>query len=196
MYGLHPSIGLTGVMLLYLKGAANLNTPDSLSVTVLSHGTEVRVNKGALLHAFQKVTKTRYVRRLAEHLRDNISKFAEANSIPGDLAQQLNTVLLSKDKMGLTIKQRAWASSFNQGNPSLETDPDLVVVAQLLARDYDFKFKKRIEANQAKKPKKTTSSPLKGLLQNQERRKKRSNLFIYFYFSFKPGSEHGSSYSN
>ncbi len=158
-----------GMNSLILRGAANARTPSSLSVTISDLNTEtgesreLTFTKGNLNKAIAKVCKNKTIRRLAEEHASEISKFAEENKLQGDLAVQLNNIRLADGESPLTPKQKAWASSFNQNNPELETG-DLLLVAQLLAKDFQNKFK------QKRQPlKKAKSSPKK---QGQNKPKK------------------------
>lgn len=135
MYGISFAASNVAISLLFLKGASNSSTPNTISVTITYGGKPVTVVKRDLDYHYEFVTKNKHVRRLAETMRNGISQFAEATRLNGDLAQQINNRLLANGQEGLTMKQRAWTSSFNQFNPYLETDPDLLFVAQELAKD-------------------------------------------------------------
>ena len=140
------------IELLFLKGAASASTPNNLFVTVRHDGGIMSVSKYDLLYAYQRETGNPYLRRLAESLNNQISKFAEANGLDGDLSKQINSRLVASGEPALTQKQKSWCSSFNQFNNTLEKDTDLNIVAKLLAIDYQVKFKKREQKKAIKRP--------------------------------------------
>lgn len=120
--------------------------PDSLKVTVFDenkNSIDAPQARGDLLYFYRSLTGNNFLRRLAECIADDISKFAEKNNLSGDLAQQIDRHLrgCEPDESGkrpakLTPKERAWCSSFNQENPTLDSDADLKVrLGNLLAQD-------------------------------------------------------------
>lgn len=70
--------------------------------------------------AYERVTKNKYLRRMAESMADKIGQFAEAKGLNGDLALKLNNSLLAEKEPPLTVKEKAWASSFSPAIPDLE----------------------------------------------------------------------------
>jgi hypothetical protein len=158
-YGIPQTVAYIGIILLFLKGAANAKTPDSLSVKVTHEGTDTEIQKYALFYNYKMICKNNFLRRLAESLKNKISQYAEANSLDGDLASQINKRLLAEGKDPMTLKQKAWCSSFNQNNPIMEKDPNLLVVSQLLAKDFNFKFKSKRQGETKKKETQSSARP-------------------------------------
>jgi hypothetical protein len=157
-FGLSYITATVAVLLLFLKGAANKGTPDSLSAEVRDgDGKIVSCDKYTLMFAYRTNTKNVFLRRLAETIANSISTFAQKNNLEGDLSKQINNKLKAKNETILTPKERAWCSSFNQNNPTMEGDPDLKRVASLLSLDLEEKFRK---SNPSKKSS-TKPSPKK-----------------------------------
>lgn len=155
------------IYLLFLKGAANRNSSGSLSASLVIDGEEVRMTKDDLLSAYQSITRNIYLRRLAEFLASNISKFAEANGYSGDIFPKVNA-LLNRNEPPLTPAERAWCSSFNQKNEDCYRM--FPRVATLLAMEYRYKFLPNpIRINQGKEEKK--SIPRKKGKKNQNPKK-------------------------
>lgn len=153
-HGLAQRTACKAIFLLFLAGAANRGTPNSLSVIVKDiTGTDATINKGDLLYFYNRETQNNYLRRLAESVADEISRFAEFHGISGDLANQIDRTIKTsiteegKTPVKLNSKERAWCSSFNQDNPTLENDKTLNRVSILLAQDLERKF------NQKRNPK-------------------------------------------
>jgi hypothetical protein len=170
VYNIPESTALISIYLLILVGAAISATPVSLSVTVKNaKGHNIEVDKLQLLTAYKQITGNSYLRRLAETLADDISKFAEKHNIKGDLANKMNNKLLAEGKTVLSTRQMAWCSSFNQDNPTLNSNSELVIVAQLLAEDYKKRFDK--VQNKTSKPKPKSSPKRQG--QNKGKTKKK-----------------------
>lgn len=165
-----------GIYTLFLKGAAATKAPDTLAVTmeVDDYGNDISakftLSKGELMHAYKMHAGNSYLRRLAEALRDNISTFAEKAGLNGDLGAQLNIESLKENREPLTARQKAWASSFNQGNPLLEATPELLTVAILLAQDFS---RKTNSFNKGKKTKVSKPSPKR---QNKPKNVKPNNV--------------------
>ncbi len=67
-FAIPTGTALEAVFYLFLKGAANKGTPNSLTVKVHNEGTEVEISKEDLLYFYKIQTKNTYVRRLAESL--------------------------------------------------------------------------------------------------------------------------------
>jgi len=180
-HGISAKQALIGIMLLFLKGSASPGTPDSLRVTpsfpVDDKLTSIVITKNDLLFHYNRVMGNKYLRRLAETLRDPISIFAQKYGLRGDLAQKVNNLLIAKGKNPLTPKQKAWCSSFNSNNPALETDPELFVVANAIA----YTFLKQTDS--PSKNKKNSSPRKKGpgpkgpekAKQNQKKYKAQNN---------------------
>lgn len=148
LYGLSIKSVIRAIFLLFLSGAANKGAPDSLAATVKDKdGVSVRVYKKDLIFFYHAVTGNYFLRRFAESFADEISKFAEANNLSGDLARQIDRLIKSMEPnekgevpSKLNMKERAWCSSFNQDNITLEKDPELKRVANYLAKDLIRKF--------------------------------------------------------
>lgn len=84
-YQISFNYALNAVYLLFLKGAASVSAPESMTVEVLGRD----ISKRDLLSAYQFVTKNKYLRRLAEYLAIAIGNYAERNSVDGELANRL-----------------------------------------------------------------------------------------------------------
>jgi len=126
---------LVGIILLFLKGAANNSTPVTLSVDV--DGKEI--SKRDLQNAYGLVTSNAYLRRLAEALAIEIGTYAELNGLKGELAQRVETSLRAEKGETLSFKELAWCSSFSQQLPDLaQRASDRLCV--LLAADYSKRF--------------------------------------------------------
>lgn len=162
-FGLSYITGTIAIYLLFLNGAANKGAPESLTVTVKdSVGINTVCDKFTLIYAYRLHTKNIYLRRLAETLSTQISKFAEHYSFEGDLCKQINNRLKSKNETPLSIKEKSWCSSFNQNNRFMEQDQDLKRVNSLLASDLTIKFESKApKPKSVTKPKKNKPSPKK-----------------------------------
>lgn len=166
---IHPVTVARGLFLLFLRGAGNYGTPLTLSVEVKGEDGELyTISKRDLMFYYHMITKNEHLRRLAEPIADEISKFAETNGLSGDLAKQIDRRLRATvDENGkspgpLTPKERAWCSSFNQDNATLNTDPGLARLGRLLAQDLEVKFGGKTQGKQGKGkpvPKKAKAEP-------------------------------------
>lgn len=126
---------LVGIILLFLKGAANNSTPITLSVEI--DGKEI--SKRDLQNAYGLVTSNAYLRRLAEALAVEIGTYAELNGLKGELAQRVETSLRAEKGETLSSKELAWCSSFSQQLPDLaQRASDRLCI--LLAADYSKRF--------------------------------------------------------
>mmetsp|Transcript_9508 Transcript_9508/g.27195 ORF Transcript_9508/g.27195 Transcript_9508/m.27195 type:complete len:216 (-) Transcript_9508:3072-3719(-) len=144
-------LALKGIYLLLLRGAANKNTPLNLKVTLLREdGTEVYIRKENILYEYRFATGNNFIRRLAETLATDISKFAEKNELNGDLSQKMNNSLLRRGETPLSLKERAWCNSFNQNNTTLEKETGLKRLPSLLAINL---FEKSQKENSPRSPK-------------------------------------------
>lgn len=137
-FGIPKPLAVVAVILLFLKGAAS-GTPPTLSVTV---GNAYDIAKRDLLNAYTLVTNNKFLRRMAEAMALQIGQYAEKNGLRGELAQKIETAHKAETGEGLTAKELAWCSSFNQ---HLDNLPQLSSerVAKLLAADYTKRFEKR-----------------------------------------------------
>jgi hypothetical protein len=119
--GVPLQFAIVAIYILFLKGAANTGTPTSLEIEILDeHGCKITVTKNDLVFIYKKVTNNSFLRRLAESLAVNICMFAEYRNLSGDLANKINTKLISKKEPPLTLKERAWCSSFCQNIVNFE----------------------------------------------------------------------------
>jgi len=135
-----PQLALAAMYLLFLKGAANIKAPNSMQVEVLNEKKEpVLLSKLDLMAAYRRVTGNNFLRRLAESLAVEISQFAEANGLRGELATRINNKLLVSREVPLNEKEMAWASSYCQSLPNLALlSSDRL--PGLLAEDYTQRF--------------------------------------------------------
>jgi hypothetical protein len=78
--------------------------------------------------------------------------FAETQNLNGDLAVALNNCLLAQGDPPLTSKEKAWASSFCQALPGLDTYVGHRVPA-MLAADYNARFVNKKTKNAPATPK-------------------------------------------
>lgn len=164
------TVTMSAIFLLFLKGAANVGTPNTVEVEVVDDdGTKTSIQKYDLLYAYQRITNNKYLRRLAETLATPIGKYAEANRLSGDLAEKINTKVLSKKAVEgeaqepiLSAKERAWCSSFGQNVPDLEKTSERL--PRLLAEDYLSRFNKPTRKN---KPDEVRNLPRKAPLQRK-----------------------------
>lgn len=131
----------TAIALLFLKGAANKSAPPSMSVDIRAGDKAISVSKYDIQSAYSATTGNPFVRRLAETMATPISQFAEANHLQGDLAVSINNAMIAKDEDPLSAKEKAWASSFCQKNPDIQTEAPRV--ARYLALDYQKRFDKK-----------------------------------------------------
>lgn len=139
-HGLPFVAALMGVFKLFLRGAANAGTPDSLTVNVPDdEGKIVKLSKFDLIIGYRQIMGDKFVRRLAQVLGPRICEFAEKHNLTGDLARKINNRVLSQGKPPLSDKEKAWCNSFMQGNPELERAAPRVL--NLLAEDFTIKFK-------------------------------------------------------
>lgn len=156
IFGLQPMTAFVAVAMLFLKGAANKGAPSQMRVDVLDHeGTVVTVQKHDVAQVYSAVTGNNFLRRLAEKLSTQISRFAEAHKLQGDLAQSIETALIAQEEEPLTLKEKAWASSFCQKNPLLSQEAPRV--ARYLAIDYQKRFSKRKKTDSTKGTAKTSN---------------------------------------
>jgi hypothetical protein len=135
---------LVGIFLLFLKGAANVGTPATMSVEL---GDNKTLTKKILLNAYQYVTQNTFLRRLAEHLAPAIGKFAEDNKLMGELANRINNKHKADTGDSLDPKELAYCSSFSQSIPNLE-EITSKRLTQLLAEDYNRRFEPKKTTNQ------------------------------------------------
>jgi len=160
-FAIGEDVAFVGAALLFLKGAANKNSPGTMGVDVLDEsGSPVFLTKYDLQIACQQACKNRLLRRIARSLAREIGIFAEKNHLNGDLAIKLNNNLLAEEESPLTSKEKAWASSFSQTISNLEEfcGPR---VPSLLAKDYNRRFADS-------KPKKSNNQQNNGKSNNQQ----------------------------
>lgn len=142
--GLPRKYVLVALILLFLKGAASNNTPDTLSVEV----NGVNITKKDLRMAVQQILNNTYLRRVAEALAIQIGTYAEANGLSGELANRIDKVIAEsnyntgKNEAPLSSKERAWCSSFSQNIPNLQNYATERLV-KYLAIDYNDRFMKK-----------------------------------------------------
>jgi len=138
---LTPQESLAAIYRLFLKGAANKGTPNSLSVTITTKdGLDKRISKQDLLMSYKKVTGNLFLRRMAEFLATHISEYAEKHQLDGDLVSSISSIL-KEDEEPLNMVERAWASSFNQNNKKLMEKSNRL--EKLLSRDKNIRFPKK-----------------------------------------------------
>lgn len=97
---------------------------------------EVEVSKKDLLIVYELLAKNPHLRRLAETIAVQASRYAEHFGLRGDLARRLNTKLRAETGESLTPKEMAWANSFCQDVPDLK-DLASERLCVLLAEDYN-----------------------------------------------------------
>lgn len=138
---LTPEEALAAIYRLFLKGAANKGTPNSLSVTITTKdGTDKRIAKQDLIMSYKKFTGNLFLRRMAEFLATNISEYAEKHQLDGDLVVSISSILKEEEEP-LTMMERSWASSFNQNNKKLLEKSSRL--EKLLARDKSIRFPRK-----------------------------------------------------
>lgn len=125
LFGLTEAAAFVATALLFLKGAANKGAPSTMAVDVFGEdGARVTVQKYDLMSIHKAVTGNNFLRRLAETLAPQISSFAEAKNLQGDLAKSINNTLVARRSGGpsLSAKEKAWSNSFCQKCVGLETE--------------------------------------------------------------------------
>lgn len=169
-----PSVALGAVYLLLLKGAANIKAPNSMQVNVLNEKNEqVSLSKLDLMAAYRRVTGNNFLRRLAETLAVEISQFAEANGLRGELATRINNKLLVAKQVPLNDREMAWASSYCQGVPNLaQLSSDRL--PSLLAEDYSQRFNAKPKGRN--QPSGTVKKARKGQNKKQRNNSKTDNV--------------------
>lgn len=154
LFGIDSVRAFVAVALLFLKGAANKGAPSQMQVDIIDHeGTSVSIQKHDVVSVYTAVTGNMFIRRLAETLSTQISRYAETNYLQGDLASSIETTIISSEEEPLTLKEKAWASSFCQKNPLLISEAPRI--AKYLAIDYQKRFSKRKKTETAKGTAKT-----------------------------------------
>lgn len=172
LFGLTEAAAFVAIALLFLKGAANKGAPSTMSVDVFGEdGARVTVQKYDLMSIHKAVTGNNFLRRLAETLAPQISGFADAKNLQGDLAKSINNTLIAQGEPPLSAKEKAWASSFCQKCVELETEAPRV--AKYLAVDYQKRFsKKKVgDAKVANKQQTKKQNPKKGTVKQQPQKK-------------------------
>lgn len=142
------------ICMLFLKGAGNKNTPNTISVSGKNKNGEIKdVTKEDLFYHDRSELKNNYLRRLSEKLNTEISTFAETHTLDGELARQVNAYLRKTGENSLTTKERAWCSSFNIENYEIDKFSSrlIPIMTSIL---YDKK-----ESTETPRPKKTTNKP-------------------------------------
>lgn len=164
-FSISNSLALEGIYLLLLGGCANLSCPQTFKITLLKKDeenedgdlTEIQIKKENLLYEYKQVMKNNHIRRLAEVLATKISEYAETNNLDGDLAKKINISLIRKGESPLTLKERAWCSSFNQNNMEIASkNKDYNRILHVLSIEL---FEIQQTTNQSSKPKPKTPSP-------------------------------------
>ena len=138
----------TLIFLLFLRGASNKRTPDSLSVSIVYNTEKFSLQRGDFMTAYKTQCKNTYLRRMAEFLASQISSFAARYNLPGDLFNQVG-LLFNRNEEPLSINERIWCSSLNQKND--ECSRLFPRVSALLALEYRLKFQKKSSNIQEKK---------------------------------------------
>lgn len=156
-HGISEQDAFVAIILLFLKGAANNGAPNTMGVTIVdTDKNHLVITKNDLKYSYQRATGNEFIRRLAESLAEQIGKYAEKNFLIGDIAQKIDSRILinkeDKDRIPLSQKEKAWASSFSQCLPNL-SELSSTRLPQLLAADYYERFQKN------KKAKKEIVSP-------------------------------------
>lgn len=146
-HGIEKVSAFCAIILLFLKGAANNGAPNTMSVDVVdSISGPTTISKYDIKYAYQRVTHNEFIRRLAESLAMEIGKYAEKNFLSGDIASKIDSrIMASKEeseRIPLSARERAWASSFSQRLPNL-SDLSSSRLPQLLAADYNERFSKK-----------------------------------------------------
>lgn len=137
--GILPQSAWVAVCLLFGKGAANKGTPNSLDVTILDDNRMINIRKDDLLYVYKAVEKNLFLRRMAEALAPDIAKFFLTHGLEGDLAKKINTRLANKGQPPLNPIEKAWCSSFCQGDDGTYVVSERLPV--LLAEDYYQRFR-------------------------------------------------------
>lgn len=167
-FDISPPEAYSAIAVLMLKGASNANAPGSMSIEMkTSDGRLLTIQKHDILTIYRRVTDNDHIRRLAETLGVEISEYALANKLDGDLAKSFNNKILAKgDQAPLTPTERAWSNSFLQDNPKVsEVAPR---IAQLLIIDYVSRFprktntKQKTASTKPTNPKAPAKAPAKG----------------------------------
>lgn len=168
--GLDKNTAFIAIALLFLKGAANKGTPNTMSIMVHTSETQTEVTKADLVYLYKKIHKNMHIRRLAESMAELISKYAEAQGLAGDLAKKINITLLRKKEPTLTRKEAAWCSSFCQSNPKVEGVSERL--AGLLSEDYLSRFQPQPSKRGSKaQASKGAKSPKEAGVDNQPKKK-------------------------
>lgn len=145
-HGITNVTALCAVFLLFLKGAANNGAPLTMSVDVIDSNGTTTITKYDVKYAYQRVTQNEFIRRLAESLAKEIGTYAEKNFLSGDIAAKIDSRIMAmkdeKDRIPLSSKERAWASSFSQRISNL-AELSSSRLPQLLATDYNERFAKK-----------------------------------------------------
>lgn len=133
--GISKHRALIGMVLLFLKGAANASAPDSLSIPIGNDG--IILTKGKLKDHCKTTCDHTYLRRIAESIALYIGNFADENDMTGDLYKSINNKCLSQHQRPLTRREAAFASSFTRdGLNNINEIAKSEILAQLLAEDY------------------------------------------------------------
>jgi hypothetical protein len=138
------------VCLLFAKGAANKGAPSSLKVILYEGTNKFEISKDDLLFVFKKHQKNPFLRRLAETLAGDISTLLQKHGLEGDLSKTINRRLIDKGQTPLNKEEKAWASSFCQGNAQVEEISQRL--PGLLAEDFNLRFKDQPQRRNPKNP--------------------------------------------
>jgi hypothetical protein len=182
--GLDTHLAYIAIFLLILKGAANSGTPESLEITILDHERNpVTIKKYDLMYSYYSITGNKFIRRLAEQLAIPIGMYAEKNGLSGDICEKINNkTMRNMDptlRYPLTLKERAWASSFSQKIPGLEKLAS-ERLPLLLALDYGERFtdvKRRRPPVKREDPKPRNITPKEGQSRRTSSYQQRLPLF-------------------
>jgi hypothetical protein len=144
----------TGIILLFLKGAATKSTPGSLTVEIF----DIKITKADLENSAKFILTNTHLRRLAEKLAVNIGSFAEEKGLEGELAGRINFLINNnnRDIRGekeplLTPKEKAWCSSFSMVIPDLNKRAASNRLTEWLSYDYEVRFNQKSDTKKNNK---------------------------------------------
>jgi hypothetical protein len=154
------TVALITIGMLLRKGAANKNTPPSLSVVILNNGTKITVSKYDLLNAMDRAIGHQRIKALAETMAPDIIsssfKLIEQNpnlgkQLMGDLARQINKQLMAQNKPTLTEKESICCASYCQYMEDLNTIAESTRLRELLIENLNNRLSQRKNRSNSKK---------------------------------------------